>query len=77
MVLESYFQTPANKPKLTNTDEVQEAIRDLKVIGKTPGPNGIQYRALKDIPKWAVSLLVHIFNAILRTPHFSPVWKHA
>jgi hypothetical protein len=29
--LRSYFQTPASEPKVTNTDEVHEAIRGLKV----------------------------------------------
>ena len=31
VALESYLQTPANEPKLTNPDEVREAIRGLKV----------------------------------------------
>jgi len=44
VALESYLQTPANEPKLTNPNEVREAIRDLKV-GKAPGPNGIPNRA--------------------------------
>jgi hypothetical protein len=76
VALESYFQTPTSKPKLTDPDEVQEAIRGLK-IGKAPGPNGIPNRALKHLPMRAVSLLVQIFNAVLRTHHFPPVWKHA
>jgi hypothetical protein len=76
VALESYFQTPASEPNLTNFDEVQETIRGLKV-GKAPGPNGIQNRALKHLPMRAVSLLVQIFNAVLRTHHFPPVWKHA
>jgi hypothetical protein len=38
--LRSYFMTPAIEPKLTNLEEVQEAIRSLK-ISKAPGPNGI------------------------------------
>jgi hypothetical protein len=37
------------------------------------GPN----RALKHLPMWAALLLVHIFNAVLRTHHFPTVWKHA
>jgi len=45
VALESYLQTPASEPKLTNPDEVRDAIRDLKV-GKVPGPNGIPNRAL-------------------------------
>jgi len=68
VALRSYFQTPASEPKLTNPDEVHEAIRGLKV-GKAPGPNGIPNRALKHLPQRAVSLLVRIFNAILLTHH--------
>jgi hypothetical protein len=76
VALRSYFLTPASEPKLTNPDEVQEAIRGLKV-SKAPGPNGIPNRALKHLPQRAVSLLVQIFNAILLTHHFPTVWKHA
>jgi len=68
--------TPASEAKLTNPEEVQEAIRGLKV-SKAPGPNGIPNRALKHLPQRAVSLLVLIFNAILVTHHFPTVWKHA
>ena len=60
--LRSYFMVPVSEPKLTNPEEVQEAIRDLKV-SKAPGPNGIPNRALKHLPQRAVSLLVLIFNA--------------
>jgi len=76
VALSSYFQTPPSEPKLTNSDEVLEAIRGLKV-GKAPGPNGIPNRALKHLPQRAVSLLVRIFNAILLTHHFPSFWKHA
>ena len=76
VALESYLQSPASEPKLTNPDEVRDAIMGLKV-GKAPGPNGIPNRALKHLPMRAVLLLVQIFNAILRTHHFPPVWKHA
>jgi len=69
VALGSYFLTPASEPNLTNPDEVHEAIRDLKV-GKAPGPNGIPNRALKHLPQRAVSLLVQIFNAVLRTITF-------
>ena len=71
----SYFMTPASEPKLTNPEEVQEAISGLKV-SKAPGPNGIPNRALKHLPQRAVSLLVLIFNAILLTRHFPTAWKH-
>jgi hypothetical protein len=62
--------------KLTNPEEVQEAIRGLKV-SKAPDPNGIPNRALKHLPQRVVSLLVLIFNAIRLTHHFPSVWKHA
>jgi len=75
VALESYLQTPDCEPNLTKPDEVREAIRGLKV-GKAPGPNGIPNRALKHLSMRAVLLLVQIFNAILRTHHFPPVWKH-
>jgi hypothetical protein len=70
--LRSYFMAPAGQPKLTDPEEVQEAIRGLKV-GKAPGPN----RGLKHLPQRAVSLLVLIFNAILLTHHFPTAWKYA
>jgi hypothetical protein len=74
--LRSYSMSPASEPKLTNPEEVQEAIRVLKV-SKAPGPNSVPKRALKHLPQRAVLLLVQIFNAILLTHHFPTVWKHA
>jgi hypothetical protein len=74
--LRSYFVAPASEPKLTNPEEVQEAIWGLKV-SKAPGPNGIPNRALKHLPQRAVSRLVLIFNAILLTHHLPTAWKHA
>jgi hypothetical protein len=68
--------TPASEPKLTNPHGVQEAISGLKV-GRAPGPNGIPNRALNHLSKRAVSLLVQIFNAVLRAHHFPSAWKHA
>jgi hypothetical protein len=76
VALKSYFQAPASKPKLTDSDEVHEAIRGLK-FGKAPGPNGIPNRALKHLPQRPVLLLVQIFNAIFLTHHFPSLWKHA
>jgi len=69
VALRSYFLTPASEPKLTNPDEVQEAIRGL-TFSKAAGPNGIPNRAFKHHPQRAVSLLAQIFNAVLRTYHF-------
>jgi hypothetical protein len=74
--MRSYSFAPASKPKLTNTTEVQDTIRDLKV-GKVPGPDVIPNRALKHLPLSIVSLLVALCNAILQTQYFPVAWKHA
>ena len=66
----------ATKANLTNPNEVQEAIRDLK-DNKAPGPNGITNRALKHLPQRAVFLLVQYFNAVLLTHHFTSVRNYA
>jgi len=76
VALRSYFLSPASVVHLTTPDEIDEAIRGLKV-SKGPGPNGIPNRTLKHLPKRAVSLLARIFNAVLRTHHFPQTWKHA
>ena len=75
-VMRAYLFVPASEPKLTDTPEIQDAIRGLKV-GKAPGPNGIPSRALKHTPLRVVSLLVMLFNAILRMQYLPPAWKHA
>jgi hypothetical protein len=71
----SYFINPVSKHKLTNP-EVQEAIRVFK-DSKAPGPKGIPNRTLKHLPQRAVSILFHIFSAVLLTHHFPTMWKHA
>ena len=76
VALRSYFFSPASEPQLTTPDEVHGATRRLKV-SKAPGPKGIPNRELKHLPKRAVSLLPRIFNAVLRTHHFPPTWKHS
>ena len=55
--MREYSFVPASEPKITNTTEVQEAIRGLEV-GKAPGPNDIPNRPLKYLPLRVVSLLV-------------------
>ena len=69
VALRSYFLSPACEQHLTTPDEVHAAINVLKV-SKAPRPNGIPNRALKHLPKRAVSFLTHVFNAVLRTHHF-------
>jgi len=66
VALRSYILSPSSEPQLTTTDEIREAISGLK-FSKAPGPNGIPKRALKRLPKGAVSLLASIFKAVLRT----------
>ena len=44
--LRAYSFAPLSDPKLTNSTEVQDAIRGLEVR-KASGPNGIPNRALK------------------------------
>jgi len=76
VTLRSYFLISASEPKLTNPEEVQEAIRGLKA-SEAQGQNGIPNRTLKHLPQGAVSLLVQIFKVILLTHHFPTVWKQA
>jgi hypothetical protein len=59
----------------TNPAEVQDAILGLK-ISKAPGADGVPNRALKHLPQRMILLLVALFNAILITKYFHPVWKH-
>ena len=66
---------PASEPNLTNPAEVKDAIQDIKV-GKSPGPNGIQKRALKLPPQRALSL-VAIFNEDILAQYFPAVWNYA
>ena len=68
VALRSYFLSPASEPQLTTPDEVHEAIRGLKV-SKAPGRNGLPNRALKHLPKRAISLLPRFFDAVLRIHH--------
>jgi hypothetical protein len=75
-VMRAYLFVLARDPKLTDTPEVQDAIQGLKV-GKAPGSNGMPSSALKHIPLRVVSLLVMLFNAILRMQYFPPAWKQA
>ena len=76
MAMRAYSYATVSEPMLTNPAEVQVAIRGLKV-GMAPGCDGIPNRALKHLPQRMVLLIVALFNAILRTQHFMPVWKHA
>jgi hypothetical protein len=74
--MRAYEYAPASEHKLTSPSEVIEAIKGLKV-GKTPGPNGVHNRALRNLPKRAITFLTKLFNAVLRRQYIPPAWKHA
>jgi hypothetical protein len=76
VALRAYSYEPASETISTKPSEVQDDIRDLK-ISKERGPDGIPNRALKHLPQRMILLLVALFNAILRTQYFPPVWKRA
>jgi len=76
VALRSYYLRPESEPQLTTPDEVHEAIMGLKV-STALGPNGVPNRALKYLPKLAVSLLARLLNAVLRTHHFPPKSRQA
>nr|CAH7757711.1 unnamed protein product [Callosobruchus chinensis] len=56
--------------------ELQGHIKDLKVR-KAPGEDQITNKALKLLPPKALTYLVTIINAILRTQYFPKAWKVA
>nr|WP_253308721.1 reverse transcriptase family protein [Rickettsia endosymbiont of Ceutorhynchus assimilis] len=56
--------------------EMTRIIRRLP-SEKAPGPDGIPYRALKNLPRKVIVQLVQITNAILKLQHFPFQWKKA
>ena len=75
VALQAYSYALASEPMLTNPVEVQDAIWGLKV-SKAPDPDDIPKRAHKHLSQRVILLLVALFNAILRTQYFPPVWRH-
>jgi hypothetical protein len=75
-VMRTYKYAPASEPKLTRPSKVQEVIKGLKV-GKAPGPNGVPNRALRHLPKRAITSIAKLLNAVLCRQYFPPAWKHA
>ena len=75
VALRANLFAPASEPKLTNSDEVHQAIMGLK-LGKAPGPDGLPNRTLKHLPLRAISRLVTLFNSILTIQYFPAEWKH-
>jgi hypothetical protein len=58
--MRAYEYAPVSEPKLTSPSDVLEAIKGLKV-GKAPGPNGVPNRALRYLPKRAITFLTKLF----------------
>lgn len=54
-------------------DELQLAI-DLSKSKSSPGPDGIDYRVLKLLPKEYIKCLLHLFNEILISGCFPKEW---
>jgi len=75
VALRPYFLTPSSETQLTTPDEVHKAIRGFKIC-LAPGLIFIPNTAFKHLPKPPVSLLAHVFNAILSTHHIPQAWKH-
>ena len=48
--MESFALATASEPLLTNPTGVSKAIAEFK-LGKTPGPNGVPNRALRNLPR--------------------------
>jgi hypothetical protein len=74
-VMCAYEYAPASEPILNRPSEVQETIKGLKA-GKAPGPNGVPNRAMRHLPKRAITFITKLFNAVLRRQYFPPAWKH-
>ena len=64
VAMESFALAPASETLLRNPTEVFKAIAELKV-GKASGPNGVPNRALRNLPRKAVTFLRKVFNGVL------------
>ena len=68
---------PQGEPlRPTSTDEVKALIKNLK-DRKAPGPDKISNRTFKSLPAQFISLLVIIFNSLLKSCSFPDKWKEA
>lgn len=56
--------------------EIQFLINKLP-SGKAPGNDLITNKILKNLPLKTLTLLTHIYNAMLRLSHFPEIWKFA
>ena len=70
---ESFSIAPASDPLLTNPTEVFRAIAEIKV-GKAPCPNGVWNRALRNLPRKAVTFLMKVLKGVLKWQRYPAVW---
>ena len=75
-VMQSFALAPASQPLLTSPTEVSKAITKLKT-SKTLGSNCVSNRALRNLPRKAITFLTKMFNAVLKWQHYPAVWKNA
>jgi hypothetical protein len=75
-VMRAYKYAPVSEPKLTSASEVQEVIKGFK-FGNSLGQNSVPNRALRHLPKRAITFITKLIKAVLRRQYFPPAWKHA
>lgn len=61
---------------LTNPKEIKNLIKSLP-NNKSPGPDGIDYKIIKNLTQKAIVQIMYIINAILITGYFPDQWKKA
>lgn len=64
------------KSMLCTPSEICQYLRRFP-NNKAPGPDGITYLLLKNLPRKAIVQLTHISNAILKLQYFPQQWKKA
>ncbi|RZC40463.1 RVT 1 and/or Exo endo phos domain containing protein [Asbolus verrucosus] len=64
------------KKLITNPHEIMEVIKKLP-NNKAPGPDGVENKLIKNLPKKAVIQLNYIINSIFKFAYFPATWKKA
>lgn len=73
--LQTYPIPPRVMEKLlVNPKEIYDILKTFP-NNKAPGPDGIPYRLLKNLPQKAIVQLMHIINSILRLQYFPMQFK--
>lgn len=66
------YQTSLNSP--IKNDELEDALTNCK--SKSPGPDGIPYSFIKNLPKNSKNYLLGIYNIMWENNIFPDSWKH-